>query len=302
MINNGKIIVFAFAGRKKYLEIQRHYISSLLHSHANMEYHLWNFSRNASDNEYLQELASSSPQIRIFNQFYDGDNNVTVCSKAVGVICACVKCRVGRWTEPYKYYANDPEYSDAKFVKIDDDIVFLETRAFEAFVNAIGLRKNLILSANVINNGVCAALDPRQTEILKGLQLLPASIPAYWSLCTRVEFMVAAHEYFFRQRSALLDQAHLFTMIPRSRFSINTIGFDWDVMCQIAEKLRGEASMNDEHLISANFDIAVMQGFVTCHLHFADQRASLTDAAEDEILSRYDGERVRYLESSTLET
>lgn len=291
-----KIIIFSFAGRRPYLEIQKHYVLDLLDRYENAEYHLWNFSRNAADNAYLQELAASSPRIRIFNQFYEGENPVTDCVKQVGVLCTCVKCRVGKWSEPYRYYAGRRKHWNDLFVKVDDDILFIENDRFGAFLAAIEQTPDGIVSAKVVNNGLCAFIEPplRDAVVRAGLLRDAGAAEDWWLLCTSVQFLEMAHGYFLDNRKVLLEQELEVHPLPRSRFSINTIGFNWRVMQEIAGRLRG-AGMNDEHVISTSFDIQVLQGFLTCHLHYSDQRASLSDERERELLDAYDRLRADYL-------
>lgn len=75
--------------------------------------------------------------------------------------------------------------------------------------------------------------------------------------------------------------------IPRTRFSINTIAFNWRTMKAIAESLGASQGMNDEGIISEKFDIHVLEGFVACHLHFSDQRGQISDEKERAVLEAY---------------
>jgi hypothetical protein len=125
-----KIVIFTFAGRESYLEIQKDFILDIVTENTRVEYHLWNFSRNESDNLYLQRLSQIMPRTKIFDQFYEGSNSVDVCTKRIGELCGCKKCRVGKYSEPYKYYSSRDEYRETLFVKLDDDIVFLESANF----------------------------------------------------------------------------------------------------------------------------------------------------------------------------
>ncbi|MEB3244406.1 MAG: hypothetical protein VKJ06_00255, partial [Vampirovibrionales bacterium] len=68
------IILFCFAGRQSYLELQLPYIIKLLEQYPNIEYHLWNFSRNENDHLYLQTLKEKHDRIILFNEFYEGEN------------------------------------------------------------------------------------------------------------------------------------------------------------------------------------------------------------------------------------
>ncbi|SAK51550.1 hypothetical protein AWB81_00949 [Caballeronia arationis] len=295
--SDSKVIIFTFAGREAYLEIQKSYILKLLETHDNVEYHIWNFSRNERDNAYLQKLAKTSPKIRIFNEFYEGDNKVTTCVKKVGVICACVKCRVGKWSEPYKYYARNAEHKNDVFIKVDDDVVFIDTDRFPSFVDVVREHRGKILSAKVMNNGICSLTDQALRSQIEQLGIVrdKTSAEAWWYLCTDINFLRLSHNCFFENKERLLSESICVYPIPRTRFSINTIGFDWTVMNEIALKLGTGANMNDEHVISMNFDILIMQGFVTCHLHFSDQRAVLSNEEESILLGAYTEQKEEYL-------
>lgn len=293
-----RVVVFTFAGRRSYLEVQRPFIARLMASFENLEFHLWDFSRNGSDHRYLRELAASSRRIHLFDQFYEGENPVTQCVKQVGVICSCDKCRVGKWSEAYKHYAANPDHESDVFVKLDDDIVFIETARFPLMLTAIRETSGTIVSAKVINNGLCALTEPglRDAVLQRGLVTQPNSADAWWRLCTSVTYMDLAHEYFFQHGDSLLQQDPQLIGLPRARFSINTIGFDWSTVRQIAGCLDAEPAINDEHVISHNFDIRVLQGFLTAHLHYSDQRSSLWDWRESQLLAAYTHRSAEYLE------
>lgn len=315
MINaelDGRIVIFCFAGRRKYLEIQKQYIFEILNRYSNVEYHLWNFCRNSDDDKYVRALAEQHSQIKIFNQFYEGDNKNTKCIKAVGIICTCTKCRVGKWTEPYKEYSKSDEYRSATFVKVDDDVLFIDTKRFGKLVNAIRTSPHLITSAFVINNGLCAQSNEQYRKLViesgslkygmskpRGgrLRYLITSFQRFlgytptnkdwWYLCTKVDFFNLSHEYFLDRSNEILSQDSKLLPLPQSRFSINAIGFNWDVVSKISGMFGELESMNDEELISNNFKIQVENSVVCSHFHFADQRAQITDADEDLLLERY---------------
>jgi hypothetical protein len=156
-----RCIIFIFAGRKPYLEIQKRYLSEIISQNPFVELHLWNFSRNSVDHEYLQTLASQLPRATIFNHLYAGDNPITHCTKTIGKLCSCVKCRVGMWSEPYQYYASQPTDDETTYIKLDDDILYIDTHRFTQFISAIQNNPATIISANVLNNGICALTDPK---------------------------------------------------------------------------------------------------------------------------------------------
>ncbi len=283
-----KCVLFIFAGREKYLEVQRPYLETLLARFAGLEIHLWNFSRNSADNRYLQGLAQAMPRTRIFNDYYEGENPIQTCSKRVGTLCACVKCRVGKWSEPYKYYAGLPDQEETAYVKLDDDIVFIDTERFGYFVEIARSQKGKVISANVMNNGVCTLVNPGL--LASGPPhgwAADGDLDAWWKLCTSPELFRASHQHFLRNRAALTKESPSLIQLPRTRFSINTLAFGQDVMQIIAHHLGGGAHMNDEHVVSAACDIQIFKGFVTSHLHFADQRAAISDDEEAQVLAQY---------------
>ena len=66
-------------------------------------------------------------------------------------------------------------------------------------------------------------------------------------------------------------------------------------MSQICSKIGNESSMNDEAIISENFEIDVYTGFVSSHLHFADQRSLISDEEELVLLKKYSEMAKKYL-------
>lgn len=220
------------------MEIQRTYLVDLVNRISELEIHLWNFSRQDSDNRYLQQLAATLPRTRIFNEYYEGSNFKTHCTKTIGKLCNCIRCRVGKWSEPYKYYANNPEHEETIYIKIDDDIVFVDTDRFPKFLEIAREKKGSIISANVINNGICALINPplEQFGLQKGCP--PNSgFDKWWMLCTSADFFRACHRYFFEHRLTLTREELKMFRIPRTQFSINTLAFGHDVMRCIANHL-----------------------------------------------------------------
>ena len=71
------------------------------------------------------------------------------------------------YTRAYQYYnANVAEYSEAVILKCDDDIVFLDLDKVEEFVSFRRRHDEfLLVSANVVNNGVCAFFQQRSGVI-----------------------------------------------------------------------------------------------------------------------------------------
>lgn len=315
--NSKQIVLFTFAGRKKFLEVQMWYILYLLDHYPLMEYHLWNFSRNSADNDYLQTLPSTHERIIIHNQFYEGANENNKCVKRVGVVCNCIKCRVGKWTEPYKYYANSMQYKRTLFIKLDDDILFIDVYRFDSFISFASKHNKAITSALVYNNGFCALVNKQYRRLVTNNNLPILSIndknilskaksyiktfirrikyKRWWLLCTNVDFFRLSHDFFLENTKIALHTKNTHKKLPRTRFSINTIAFSWSVVRNISATIGDIASMNDEEIISHAFDINVFEGFITSHFHFSDQRSQIDEAEENEYIEKYRKARIHYL-------
>jgi hypothetical protein len=72
------------------------------------------------------------------------------------------------YNRAYQYYnANAAEYSEAVILKCDDDIVYLDLDRLKEFVSfRRGHHEFLLVSANVVNNGVCAFFQQKSGVIL----------------------------------------------------------------------------------------------------------------------------------------
>lgn len=283
-----KIVLFIFAGRQKYMDLQTPYLAEILRSLPAAELHIWNFSRNDHDNAYLQSLPSKLPRTKVFNEFYAGRNEITTCTKSIGVLCSCTKCRVGNWSEPYKYYASQDGDEKTIYVKIDDDIIYIDTSRFRFFIEAIQANGKYIISANVMNNGICAILDNEvRNFVLHHKFATKEDLESWWFLCASVDYFRFAHLHFLEKKNLLTREELQLVSIPRSRFSINTLGFNREIIQHIANQLGAGASMNDEHIISTSCDILILKGFVTSHFHYSDQRSAINETEEDYFLDNY---------------
>jgi hypothetical protein len=297
-----KVIIFCFAGREKYLSIQLQYILQILKKWYNIEYHLWDFSRNIEDHKYLIEISSKHKQIVYFDKFYQGDNTNITCVKQVGRHCTCVKCRVGQWTEPYKHYASSV-YKDAIFIKIDDDVVSFPYRELKKYILIIQKNPKFIVSANVINNGICAFYNNELKPIVikKKISEKMYTLTDWFYFCTNVDFFRICHEFFLsreqqKEETDLIKPDLLSQVPPHTKFSINTIGFMHNIMKEIAAKLdESDISCNDEATISYSFPFLIYNGFTCVHFHFSDQRTQIDDSVENELLKQYNNVAKKYI-------
>ncbi|MCO5733024.1 hypothetical protein [Rhizobium sp. SSA_523] len=120
---------------------------------------------------------------------------------------APVRRYIGNPNEPmpywqaYDYYARRlSQFTDAVFLKCDDDIVYLDLDRLSGFIDARRRHPHyFLLSANVINNGICAHLQQQAGS-------LPATLGTFehppggfgGSLWQSGERAVALHEHFLQ--------------------------------------------------------------------------------------------------------
>ena len=133
---NNKVIYTIFCGRKKYLQIQVIYINKLLEQQQIDEVHLWAFTDNSEDLNYLKELTTNNK----YKIFYPPNPEKHI------------------WFYYYNYYFNNTNDNDI-IIKADDDIVYIDTNNFNDFISSINT--DSLYFPNIINNDVCAYLQTR---------------------------------------------------------------------------------------------------------------------------------------------
>ena len=129
-ISDKRVILFVFAGRKPNLELQLPMVKRILEDHPNVEYHIWNFARVEKDREFIKTI--SGDRITVWNGPADAGFSSPIPTSVPGA----KQFGAGEHNAAYKYYSQT-KFSDHLFVKVDDDIVFLETARFGKFVDAI---------------------------------------------------------------------------------------------------------------------------------------------------------------------
>ena len=140
--NTSKTIITCFAGRKEYMEIQVQYIIKLLNKYDFIEsYDIWDFSWSEIDSKYLNTLTSLHPKIKIRQA---PDYGKATRASPTG-------------SKQYAYFFNQgydsDAYKDYIFVKVDDDVLYIDIDNFGFFIEQ---RKqnahHFLVSANVVNN------------------------------------------------------------------------------------------------------------------------------------------------------
>lgn len=188
----------------------------------------------------------------------------------------------------YNYYS-DQRFANTHFVKMDDDIVFFDVNCLDGMLaySTSRLLGNCILSANVINNGVCAYLQGRKgylPDFKADLEYPKHGICG--SLWESGEKCTLLHEYFVEnygdiRRRASLDEP--VTQLPYyDRFSINFVTFGSLVMRSMsAAYLAYPKIRDDEELMTRAlpklFGIPkyIYNHFLVSHLSFFKQEPQI---------------------------
>jgi hypothetical protein len=124
-----KTVVCIPAGRKRYLKIL---IPQLLQQNGVDEIQLWKNTSVLEDVEYIDSLVSLDDRIKIISKQFDSYNNGTI-----------------------GQFINDCCEKNTVYIRMDDDIVFLETGLVEYLANARwNDKQHFLLSPCIINNAI----------------------------------------------------------------------------------------------------------------------------------------------------
>ena len=116
MASPRRVTLFAFWGRRPNVELQLPFIHRILKNHPQVEFHGWNLCRDPADDAYVQSVAGERIYIR--NDFRGPRS-------------------YAKMFRVWQYYAMHSTFDERLFVKIDDDMVFLRTDRFGAFLDVV---------------------------------------------------------------------------------------------------------------------------------------------------------------------
>lgn len=210
------------------------------------EHHVWNYARNPRDRAWVASLPAHHPGIRVMEP-------------------------QGKPFDAYYDHYRKEDYGDAVFLKVDDDIVYLDLEQLPGFIaHRLSDPETFLLSANVVNNGVCAYFQQQHG-------VLPATFPSmpyppegmYGLLWERADLAVQLHRVFL---GAPRSFGYPSTTQAPDRLSINFVSYlgrDLDLI----QGLRGD----DEDMLSVKIPRAtgrsnlIHNAFVVSHLSFYSQ-------------------------------
>ncbi len=133
------------AGRKRYLEILAKYVNKLYLNGSINKWNLWLNTQEEEDIAFIRELAEQNDFIEI--------KELTV------------PLNEGKSIYSFWKYCNDPE---TIYVRMDDDVVFVETEAFDDFIKyRINDKKHFLVYANIINNSILTHIHQKMGVLSK---------------------------------------------------------------------------------------------------------------------------------------
>lgn len=289
------------------MELQWPFIERLLETYPRAEYHVWNLTRNESDNCYVRALEGRHERIKVFNHLWPGDNKITACRKRQPRMrfCNCVECRPAPFEEVYRWYAEAGErvtatsmngdvvideeispYDSTVFVKLDDDIVFIETERFGEVLDLLAAKPTAVVSANVVNNVVSAKHDP-DLRVRVERQFRPQTFKSWFDLHADHKFARTSHDWFLTSALGIdgpLDEygpTKFERCLPGEKPSINFIAMHYPTLKRVNKVVQEfHDRLGDEGAINHNFLPWITVSFHVAHLYFGPQRIHMDDCIE----------------------
>jgi hypothetical protein len=278
MLGNQPVVMFTFAGRQRYMEMLVHYslrCRPFVDKHA-----ICVHTANPRDLEYIHGLFAKYPDY-------------------------FVPVEIGFKAGPPRYSQFFEHFTDPNtfYVKLDDDIIWMEDGAIEALVRYKQANPGLLMAfSNTVNNGLCNHLHQR-TGALRSNLILPwdAYFVSYGADAPRIHQCKDAHESFLDNLKNGKLNLYKFSQWRLQegniRFSINCLcmtGPDIQGMLPVfnAEREKNNTlSADDESVMSEQLPgltgriNAICGTSLVCHYAFGVQHAYLSETHN--ILDRY---------------
>lgn len=245
-----KVIMITFAGRKDRMSILYHYVVAALDRGLVDEWHVWNYARTVEDEEWVNSL--NGPKIRV----------LTPNTKESYADC-------------YQHYTPKEYTPQAVFLKVDDDIVYMDVDKLEGFVQyRKACTQPYIVSANVVNNPGCFLIQ-ESYGCWRGLSLEDLKTS---------EGLADLHTRFVENPTSVESpDVYMFTLHESNRWNINFVSW---LGKDLASTMRAEEVNGDEVNLSVAFPlmlgrpIAVYCPLVVSHLSFAHQTLDVENVLE----------------------
>lgn len=255
----GKVIFSCFAGRERYLKILSVYIRVLKERNLIDEVHMWDYTRNESDEAWLENEWGSENIFKVKNK--------------------------SNYLEYYKYY-NKQRYpeDDTVLIKCDDDIVYIDVDAFEYFIQKRKQQINVyIMSPLIVNHPTSSHI---LGEIYQGYDLFSSKF------CTHI------HTKFLENKLSKIYGLITHITNDNSRFNINFIAMlskDFFVFSHPSIEDDDEGTLSKISQVY-NWYIVFDGEFFVSHMAFTKQREDNFD--ESKFLEAYSNKTAVFLNTA----
>lgn len=253
------VIMFAFWGRQANVELQVPFIKRILVENPQVQFHGWNLANTIADDAYLHELGLVEADTERFTIRHDFAGP-----------------RAQRHLNRVWLHYTAKVFATTTFVKLDDDVVFVQTDRFGEFLASIEDHPNAVTSALTVNNGASTPLLPQLWEgfAALGIPLLDVHLSNAYAC--------VAHDFFFEHWRELVGEP--VEAVPTEEWlSINCIGMSAHVLREVAAKI-GKRSphliagrtwhpamrIGDEGAVNLHHR-RILRGFTVAHLSFGPQ-------------------------------
>lgn len=280
-----RIVLFMFAGRRVNMEVGLPYLYRILDDYPQAELHLWDLTRDPADQMYLRSLeGAQNSRVRVLGHLHGGHPIRCLYPNGQrrrrgGPPCHCIKHKPP-YEQPYKNYAHPIREADPDtiYVKIDDDVLFLETDKFADLIAPLAEHPNRIISANVVNNAVCAKYTRGWTKTANDFSLGDPADPRndkrWWALHEDPEFAVYEHKRFLNFHVSIPRPTYVRTR-PGEAVSINCVAFTHAMMVRLAQMMGDpdKGGLGDEGAVDRLLPWICLS-FKAAHLSFGPQERS----------------------------
>jgi hypothetical protein len=295
-----KLVLFVFAGRRQNMDVQMPYLLAVLDEYPQAELHLWDLTRDERDQRWLRQWdGQSGGQIKVISHLHTG--HPIRCTNPQGrpgrrFRCSCLRHKPP-YERPYQWYAMQPQIPNTVYVKIDDDVLFLETDRFDDLIAPLAENPNRIISANVVNNAVCAKYEPELVERFPFMAdpRKPLGDKMWWAMHIEPKFAQTSHDWFFDEIQMPTEGYPQYIRTrPGEAVSINCVAFTHDTMRRLAAAFEHDIRLGDEGVIDQMLPW-ICRTFRAAHLTFGPQDQKMTAGELDKIRTRYMDLRKVYL-------
>lgn len=231
MVDGRKLVVCTPAGRREHLEILVPYV--LRDRHKIDQYQLWLNTQDEGDIAYIRQLAATFPD---FIKVVEPDNDIPIIPDQKGYSI-------------HQFFKGCMERGTV-YVRLDDDILFVDEGAIEALVRfRIDNPQYFLVYGNVINNALCSHLHQRM-----GVIDLQRGIAGYWCIdqvgWEDPAFAEYTHRWFFHHyqegKHRKFNSFDKWELNLYERASINVISWLGEEFAAFG----GQVGIDEEHWLS----------------------------------------------------